>query len=129
MDASHSNIIEKDQKLNDFVQDQSLNYTNLVGSDTDTWPSWPDSPHSNLVSGMDEYLSKMLLDKPEILVETAKVIPNNKKKRGRKPLRPLDPIKKKTEEKDKYWLRAFRAYMKKFYSHIEEKLSLEQKIF
>ena len=34
-----------------------------------------------------------------------------KSKRGRKPLRPQDPIKRKTEEKDKYWLRAFRAYM------------------
>ena len=35
-----------------------------------------------------------------------------KKKRGRRPIRPNDPIKKKTEEKDKYWLRAFRAYMR-----------------
>ena len=34
------------------------------------------------------------------------------KKRGRKPIRPLDPIKKKTEEKDKYWLRSFRKYIK-----------------
>lgn len=34
------------------------------------------------------------------------------KKRGRKPIRPLDPIKKKTEEKDKYWLRTFRKYIK-----------------
>mmetsp|Transcript_18497 Transcript_18497/g.33371 ORF Transcript_18497/g.33371 Transcript_18497/m.33371 type:complete len:232 (-) Transcript_18497:36-731(-) len=39
------------------------------------------------------------------------------KRRGRKPIRPNDPIRKKTEEKDKYWLRAFRAYMK---AHIAE---------
>lgn len=42
-----------------------------------------------------------------------------KRKRGRKPLRPNDPIKKKTEEKDKYWLRAFRSYMKLAYKDIE----------
>lgn len=35
-----------------------------------------------------------------------------KKKRGRKLLRPNDPIRKKTEIKDKYWLRAFRNFVK-----------------
>lgn len=37
-----------------------------------------------------------------------------KKKRGRKPLRPNDPIRTKTEEKDKFWLRAFRSYIRKY---------------
>ena len=37
-----------------------------------------------------------------------------KKKRGRKPLRPNDPIRTKTEEKDKFWLRAFRSFVRKF---------------
>ena len=31
------------------------------------------------------------------------------KKRGRKQLRPNDPVKKKTEEKDKFWIRSFTA--------------------
>jgi hypothetical protein len=39
-------------------------------------------------------------------------------RRGRKPLRPQDPVKKKTEEKDKYWLRGFRAYMKLEYERL-----------
>ena len=38
---------------------------------------------------------------------------NDRPKRGRRPLRPYDPIRKKTEEKDKYWLRAFRSYIRK----------------
>ncbi|CAG9321133.1 unnamed protein product [Blepharisma stoltei] len=54
---------------------------------------------------------------------------NVKKKRGRKPLRPFDPIKKKTEEKDKYWLRSFRSYMKFHYPQIENSLTEEDKEF
>ena len=38
---------------------------------------------------------------------------NDRPKRGRRPLRPFDPIRKKTEEKDKYWLRAFRSHIRK----------------
>ena len=38
---------------------------------------------------------------------------NDRPKRGRRPLRPYDPIRKKTEEKDKYWLRAFRSHVRK----------------
>lgn len=34
-------------------------------------------------------------------------------------MRPNDPIKKKTEEKDKYWLRAFRTYMQAAYPILE----------
>jgi hypothetical protein len=47
---------------------------------------------------------------------------HRKRKRGRKPLRPQDPIKKKTEEKDKYWLRAFRTYMQGAYPDIQSSL-------
>ncbi|CAG9322019.1 unnamed protein product [Blepharisma stoltei] len=61
---------------------------------------------------------------PEISAEV-----HCKKKRGRKPLRPNDPIKKKTEEKDKYWLRSFRSYMKFHFQKIEESLSKEEKKF
>jgi hypothetical protein len=52
-----------------------------------------------------------------------------KKRRGRRPLRPFDPIKKKTEEKDKYWLRGFRAYMKAEYNHIRSEMSTEDRTF
>mmetsp|Transcript_16738 Transcript_16738/g.16644 ORF Transcript_16738/g.16644 Transcript_16738/m.16644 type:complete len:243 (+) Transcript_16738:5-733(+) len=51
------------------------------------------------------------------------------KKRGRRPLRPFDPIKKKTEEKDKYWLRSFRSFMKFNYPKIEHTLSNQDKVF
>ena len=47
------------------------------------------------------------------------------KKRGRKPIRPLDPVKKKTEEKDKYWLRNFRKYIKEIFAKISNNLSEE----
>ncbi|OMJ89962.1 hypothetical protein SteCoe_7748 [Stentor coeruleus] len=43
-----------------------------------------------------------------------------KKKRGRKPLRPNDPIRKKTEIKDKYWLRAFRNFVKNNFSILKK---------
>ena len=52
-----------------------------------------------------------------------------KKRRGRRPLRPLDPVRKKTEEKDKYWLRAFRAYMRTAYPGLKDRLSPEDQDF
>ena len=55
--------------------------------------------------------------------------PPERKKRGRKPQRPLDPIRKKTEEKDKYWLRAFRAYMRAYYPTVRERLPSEEQEF
>lgn len=55
--------------------------------------------------------------------------PPERKKRGRKPLRPLDPVRKKTEEKDKYWLRAFRAYMRAYYPTVRERLPSEEQEF
>lgn len=54
---------------------------------------------------------------------------NLPKKRGRKPLRPFDAIKKKTEEKDKYWLRSFRSFMKFHYRNIEDCLSQADRVF
>jgi hypothetical protein len=54
---------------------------------------------------MDSQLEKYAFD---FIQEPEKA----KKKRGRKPLRPNDPIQKKTEIKDKYWFRAFRNFIK-----------------
>lgn len=55
--------------------------------------------------------------------------PNARKRRGRKPLRPFDPVKKKTEEKDKYWLRAFRSYMKTNYAVLRGEMSADDRTF
>lgn len=60
---------------------------------------------SNYDQEMDNQLEKFAFD-------AIKEPEKQKKKRGRKPLRPNDPIKKKTEIKDKYWLRAFRNFIK-----------------
>jgi hypothetical protein len=51
---------------------------------------------------------------------------SNKPKRGRRPLRPYDPIRKKTEEKDKYWLRAFRCHVRKVVESKEVVMSDEE---
>ena len=53
-------------------------------------------------------------------------VQNIKKKRGRKPLRPNDPIRKKTEIKDKYWLRAFRNFVKINFSIIKRIFTMNQ---
>mmetsp|Transcript_26202 Transcript_26202/g.46769 ORF Transcript_26202/g.46769 Transcript_26202/m.46769 type:complete len:233 (+) Transcript_26202:3288-3986(+) len=77
---------------------------------------------------MDYQLSQHYSYTPQI-PETLPSVQTEKRKRGRKPLRPDDPIKKKTEEKDKYWLRAFRAYMKTIYPEIEEDLCPKERGF
>jgi hypothetical protein len=59
----------------------------------------------NYEQEMDSQLEKFAFD---IIQEPERA----KKKRGRKPLRPNDPIQKKTEIKDKYWFRAFRNFIK-----------------
>jgi len=51
------------------------------------------------------------------------------KKRGRKPLRPQDPIRKKTEQKDKYWFRTFRSYMRESYSYLSAAMTSEVQDF
>lgn len=55
--------------------------------------------------------------------------PPQPKKRGRRPSRPFDAVRKKTEEKDKFWLRAFRAYMKGRYLTIRKELSPQDRFF
>ncbi|CAG9314807.1 unnamed protein product [Blepharisma stoltei] len=79
---------------------------------------------------------KVETSSPEIVVPKIEPKPEplspgseNRKKRGRKPIRPNDPIKKKTEEKDKYWLRVFRAYMKSRYSKIKQRLNTTEQLF
>lgn len=67
-----------------------------------------------------------LSDLPE---ETAVLSLAPQKKRGRKPSRPFDPVHKKTEEKDKFWLRAFRAYMKTHYPKIRKGLNSQERFF
>ena len=52
-----------------------------------------------------------------------------KNKRGRKPLRPQDPVRRKTEEKDKYWLRAFRAFMQKRFPVEKKAMVSEDRFF
>lgn len=52
-----------------------------------------------------------------------------KKKRGRKPLRPQDPVRKKTEQKDKYWFRTFRAYMRQHYSLLSPNMTPQDQFF
>ncbi|CAG9330155.1 unnamed protein product [Blepharisma stoltei] len=54
---------------------------------------------------------------------------HSRRKRGRKPIRPNDPIKKKTEEKDKFWLRSFRSYISNNYHHFKTKLTAEDNSF
>lgn len=68
---------------------------------------------TNYEQEMDNQLERFAFDviqKPE----------KQKKKRGRKPLRPNDPIQKKTEIKDKYWLRAFRNFIKIHVSNLHK---------
>jgi hypothetical protein len=67
--------------------------------------------------------SMSLLDMEHVQPEVAK------KKRGRKPLRPNDPIRTKTEEKDKFWLRAFRSYIRKHVDSVWRELTDEEKYF
>lgn len=44
-------------------------------------------------------------------------------KKRRRPRLPPNTIHKKTEEKDKYWLRAFRKYMRSRYPKLRKSLS------
>lgn len=62
------------------------------------------------------------LSEPQTIVETGK-------KRGRRLLRPNDPLNIKSELKDKFWLRKFRSFFKKHYSEIDAVLSAEEKEF
>ena len=64
---------------------------------------------------MDDHLSQM------IEAESPK-----KSKRGRKLLRPNDPLTVKSEIKDKFWLRKFRIYMKGQFDDLKGSFSREE---
>ena len=97
---------------------------------TESLESWAESSdlafHSVSENNYDE-ASAYDGPPPEGLIELFPVVV--KKRRGRRPLRPLDPIRKKTEEKDKYWLRAFRSYMRSFYPSLRDRLCPEDQSF
>lgn len=103
-------------------------------SETDTWISNSSSSKLLTTAGIDSSLDEILSNlhqspnsNPRYL-SPVKIHPPSleTKKRGRKPIRPNDPIKKKTEEKDKYWLRVFRGYMKTRFAEISHLLSNEE---
>lgn len=115
--------------------DSTLYWAQSPGDSSPPLPLSPEAPGSPLDldafegseegwmdQGKDLKCNFALLDKQIAFDKTGK-------KRGRRPLRPFDPIKKKTEEKDKYWLRGFRAYMKAEYSHIRAQMSTEDRAF
>ncbi|CAG9330247.1 unnamed protein product [Blepharisma stoltei] len=108
-------------------QDQNVDYKSIIIPDN-VWVAWPNyssmDPNSNLFA-----LNQNYIPSSEKESQAAAGSQGGKKKRGRRPLRPFDPIKKKTEEKDKYWLRSFRSYMKFNYPNIESTLTDEEKDF
>ena len=85
-------------KENPYDLEDISEYTSSVSDSSD--------PLSSSLEGVN-YESNGMLD--DIFAVDRK----EKPKRGRRPLRPYDPIRKKTEEKDKYWLRAFRSHIRK----------------
>lgn len=89
-------------------------YTSSITGSTDPMSGMVEN---NILEGL------LLIDSEE------KLKSNEKPKRGRKPLRPLDPIRTKTEEKDKFWLRAFRSYMGKSIDLLWKSFSNEEKLF
>jgi len=99
---------------------------------TDNWNSCPTTRDNTWATesfdlGMDLQLNRQLEYSPPI--EAGSLEKAKKRRRGRKPLRPQDPIKKKTEEKDKYWLRAFRAYMQTIYKEVDGFLCPQEREF
>ncbi|CAG9319024.1 unnamed protein product [Blepharisma stoltei] len=109
------------QRLSEILEYQSLK---PPASD----PVINSTLNSQLENHMDAHLNNLMRKNSEEIKESPPS-PGNQKKRGRKPLRPNDPIKKKTEEKDKYWLRVFRAHMKSQYSKIKPRLTKEDQLF
>ena len=98
---------------------------NLVGVPefSETWSSYMSNDgYTQSTEGKQD-------DPAESLKEEASEPVPEKKKRGRKLLRPFDPVRKKTEEKDKYWLRAFRAYMRIYYPAVREHLRSDDQEF
>jgi hypothetical protein len=94
-------------------------------NEPEMWTSWvPKLTTSGLDSQLDEVLSKLSFPSDPKPPSSPTI-----KKRGRKPIRPNDPIKKKTEEKDKYWLRMFRGYMKGKYPEVSHLLTSDEQQF
>jgi len=62
----------------------------------------------------------------QMLEDIFQPLNKEKRKRGRRPLRPQDPIRKKTEEKDKYWLRAFRSHMSGNFEKLKPQMSPDE---
>ncbi|CAG9323727.1 unnamed protein product [Blepharisma stoltei] len=120
---------ELDYRLNAILKEENLEFpsTDLL----ENLPNPNSQPLSlNLEANLDLNLKNLMVSpsaepKPEPLSPGSE----NRKKRGRKPIRPNDPIKKKTEEKDKYWLRVFRAYMKTRYSKLKPRLTQNEQLF
>lgn len=71
------------------------------------------SSYSDSTDPLSSSLDRIVIDPNNMLEDIFAVDRNDRPKRGRRPLRPYDPIRKKTEEKDKYWLRAFRSHIRK----------------
>ena len=129
--SEHMDIDLENIANNNYLRSSS--YESSKHSETETWSSLPDSaPDStstqDLEQAMDQSLTH-LLDSDIIQMNSSSTSTTEKRKRGRKPIRPNDPVKKKTEEKDKYWLRAFRAYMKEIYSHVKQNFTEFEKDF
>jgi len=97
-------------------------------SGSETWGSNSESSSSFSVHSLEAAMDRVLSQKVQLSMPTPKVS-TPRGRRGRKPLRPNDPIKKKTEEKDKYWLRAFRAYMKENITSFIEEMTTEERRF
>lgn len=70
----------------------------------------PYEPTSSNRSG-SSYICSYSVSDPDVFCLNPIENETKSRRRGRKLLRPNDPVQKKTEEKDKFWLRAFGAYM------------------
>ncbi|OMJ83602.1 hypothetical protein SteCoe_15454 [Stentor coeruleus] len=92
-------------------------------------PSYRALTSVSMELGMDEVLTKLHEFQENKCPSRRKRNNGVQKKRGRKPIRPLDPIKKKTEEKDKYWLRNFRKYIKENFHKISPNLTSDDNEF
>lgn len=102
---------------NHFLDEEDYQDSTKTFSRNSTKDSYTDSP-PNLCLALEETMDEVL----EKHLQSKKTEPPPKR-RGRKPVRPHDPIKKKTEEKDKYWLRAFRGYMKDCFLDFRSEMS------
>lgn len=88
----------------------------------------PDSPIAPASTEESEAGGALEQQAPKIACVTV-IYEAGKSKRGRKPLRPQDPIRRKTEEKDKYWLRAFRSYMQGRFHEEKKSMNSEDRFF